>query len=133
MTLNLDINPDTAVARERLFQDYIHEYQVLLTEVPNLANKLAIYLIQNDEHWYPGHINVDVAKIYDNCCKNNLTIAKNCVLKKSIVYFPMTTRVFIKANYLNEVRNAVCAKGQVTSIGNSIDPSNFKEIGTKNY
>jgi hypothetical protein len=90
---------------------------VLSTEVLNLINKLIIYLIQNDEHWYPGHINVEVAEIYDNCCKNNLTVAKNYVLKKSLVYFLLTTRVFfIQANYLKEVRNAVCAKGQVTSI-----------------
>jgi hypothetical protein len=50
MTLDLSINSDPAVARERIFQDYLHECQVLLTEVPKLAEKLAIYLIQNDEH-----------------------------------------------------------------------------------
>jgi hypothetical protein len=81
MTLDLSINPDPAIARERLYQDYLHECQVLLVEVSSLAEKLAIYLTQNDQHWYPGHINVDVAEIYDNCCKNNLTIAKNYVLK----------------------------------------------------
>jgi hypothetical protein len=127
MTSNLDINPDMAIARERLFQDYIHECQVLLTEIPNLADRLAIYLIQNDEHWYPGHINVEVAEIYDNCCKNNLIVVKNYVLKKSLVYFPMTTRVFMKSNHSENIRNGVCSKGQVICIGNSIDPSNFKK------
>jgi hypothetical protein len=45
----------------------------------------------------------------------------------------MTARVFIKSNHSNEVRNGICAKGQVISIGNSIDPSNFKEIWTRDY
>jgi hypothetical protein len=27
----------------------------------------------------------------------------------------------------------VCAKGQVINMGNAVDPSNFKEIGTQNY
>jgi hypothetical protein len=31
------------------------------------------------------------------------------------------------------MRFGISTKGQVISIGNSIDPSNFKEIGTKNY
>jgi hypothetical protein len=43
MTLELNINPDPAVARERLFHDYLHECQVLLSEVPNLAERLAIH------------------------------------------------------------------------------------------
>jgi hypothetical protein len=99
----------------------------------SLAEKVAIYLIQNDEHWYPGHINIDISELYDKCFENNLTVAKNCVLKKSLTYFPMTTRVFMKSNHSEHVRNGLCAKGQVISIGNSIDPSNFKEIGTRDY
>jgi hypothetical protein len=102
MTLDLSINP----VREKLFQDYLHECQILLTEVPNLAEKMTIYLIQNDEHWYPGHINVDV---------------------------PMTTNIFMKSNFSNQVKNGTCAKVQVINIGNLIDSLNFKEIGTKNY
>jgi hypothetical protein len=133
MTLDLSINPDPAVAREKLFQDYLDECQVLLTEVPSLAGKLAIYLIQNDEHWYPGHVNVDVSELYDKCFENSLSIAMNCVLKKGLSYFPMTTRVFMRSNNSNRIRNAVCIRGQIISIGNSIDPSNFKEIGTKDY
>jgi hypothetical protein len=129
----LNINPDPAVARERLFQDYLHECQVLLSEVPNLAERLAIHLIQNDEHWYPGHINEDFAKLYDKCFKNYLTLAKNCVLKKSLTYFPMTTRVFMKSNHSENIRSGVCAKVQVICIGNSIDPFNFKEVGTLDY
>jgi hypothetical protein len=105
MTLDLNLNPDPAIARKRLFQDYLHECQVLLTEVPKLAEKLSIYLIQNDEHWYPGHINVDVPELYDKCFENNLTLTKNCVLKKSLSYFPMTTRVFMKSNHSNYMRN----------------------------
>jgi hypothetical protein len=45
----------------------------------------------------------------------------------------MTTRVFIKSNHSEESKNGVCAKGQVINIGNSIGPSNFKEIRTKDY
>jgi hypothetical protein len=133
MTSELNINPDPAIARERLFQDYLHECQVLLSEVPNLAERLAIHLIQNDEHWYPGRINEDFAKLYDKRFENHLTLAKNCVLKKSLTYFPMTTRVFMKSNHSVNMRNGVCVKGYVICIGNSIDPSNFKEIGTLDY
>jgi hypothetical protein len=117
MTLDLSINPDPAVVQERMYQDYLHECQVLLTEVPSLAEKLAIYLIQNDQHWCPGHINVDVSEMYDKCFENNLTFTKNCVLKKSLTYFPMTTRVFMNSNHSNQIRSGVCAKGQVISIG----------------
>jgi hypothetical protein len=81
-----NFNPDLAVAWERINQDYLHECQVLLTEVASLAEKLAIYLIQNDQHWCPGHINVDVSELYDECFENNLTLTKNCVLKKSLTY-----------------------------------------------
>jgi hypothetical protein len=45
----------------------------------------------------------------------------------------MTTRVYIKSNHSNNIKSGVCAKGQVICIGNSIDPSNFKEVGTKDY
>jgi hypothetical protein len=79
------------------------------------------------------NINLDFVELYDKCFENNLTLAKNCVLKKSLTYFPLTTRVFIKSNHSEHIRNGVCAKGLVISIGNSIDPSNFKEIGTQAY
>jgi hypothetical protein len=64
---------------------------------------------------YPlnGHINVDVPEMYDKCFENNLTVTKNCVPKKSLVYFPMTTNVFIKSNFSNRIRNGTCDKGQV--------------------
>jgi hypothetical protein len=39
----------------------------------------------------------------------------------------------MKSNHSNYVRNGICAKGQVISIGNSIDPSNFKKIGMRDY
>jgi hypothetical protein len=34
---------------------------------------------------------------------------------------------------MDTMRSGISTKGQVISIGNSIDLSNFKEIGTKNY
>jgi hypothetical protein len=34
---------------------------------------------------------------------------------------------------MDRMRSGISIKGEVISIGNSIDPSNFKEIGTKNY
>jgi hypothetical protein len=58
MIVSLSINTDPAIARERIYQDYIHECQMLLLEVPKLAEKLATYLIQKDQHWFPVHINV---------------------------------------------------------------------------
>jgi hypothetical protein len=47
MTLNLNINPDPAIAREKIYQNYIHECQMFLVEVPKLAEKLATYLNLN--------------------------------------------------------------------------------------
>jgi hypothetical protein len=51
------------------------------------------------------------------------------MLRKSLTYFSMTSRVTVNSNH----SDMVSTKGQVISIGNSIDPSNFKEIGTRNY
>jgi hypothetical protein len=45
----------------------------------------------------------------------------------------MTSRVIMNLNHSNIIRSKINTKSQVISIGNSIDPSNFKEIGTKNY
>jgi hypothetical protein len=75
MTSLLNINPDLSIARERIYQDYLHECQMLLVEVPKLAEKLAIYLIQRDQHWFPMHVNVDVFETYDKCFQENLTPA----------------------------------------------------------
>jgi hypothetical protein len=125
MTLDLSVYPDPAIARERIYQDYLHECQVLLVEVPSLAEKLAVYLIQRDQHWFLAHVNIDVSEIYDKCFENNLTFTKNCVLKKSLTYFPMTTRVTMNSNHSNMARSGISTKGQVISIGNSIDPSNL--------
>jgi hypothetical protein len=79
LRMNLNINPDPSIARERIYQDYIHECQMLLVEVPSLAEKLAIYLIQKDQHWFLAHVNIDVSKVYDKCFQENLTLTKNCV------------------------------------------------------
>jgi hypothetical protein len=90
---------------------------------------LAIYLIQRDQHWFLAHVNIDVSEVYDTCFQENLTLTKNCILRKSLTYFPMTSRVTVNSNHSNMVRSGIRTKGQVISIGNSIDPSNFKEIG----
>jgi hypothetical protein len=74
MTVSLNINPDLAIAWERVYQDYIHECQMLLIEVSKLAEKLATYLIQKDQHWFPAHVNMDVSAIYDKCFKENFHI-----------------------------------------------------------
>jgi hypothetical protein len=37
------------------------------------------------------------------------------------------------SSHSDYARNGISTKGQVMSIGNSIDPSNFKEVGTKTY
>jgi hypothetical protein len=41
--------------------------------------------------------------------------------------------IFMNSNHSNYVRSGIGTKGQVISIGNSIDLSNFKEIGTRDY
>jgi hypothetical protein len=83
MIVSLNINPDPAIAGERVYQNYIHECQMLLIKVPELAEKLATYLIQKDQHWFPAHVNIEMSAIYDKCFKENLTLTKNCVLRKS--------------------------------------------------
>jgi hypothetical protein len=44
--LDIVVNPDLAIAKDRLYQDYIQKYQILLIERPDLAKKLAIDLIK---------------------------------------------------------------------------------------
>jgi hypothetical protein len=45
MLVNSVVNPDLAIAKERLYQDYIQECQILLIERLDLAKKLLIDLI----------------------------------------------------------------------------------------
>jgi ribosomal protein S8E len=45
----------------------------------------------------------------------------------------MTSRITMNSNHSNYVRSGISTKGQVISIGNLIDFSNFKKIGTRNY
>jgi hypothetical protein len=71
-----------------------------------------------------------ISATYGKCFKENLTLTKNCVLRKSLAYFPMSSR---NSYYFDVIRSGVSTKGQVISIGNFIDPTNFKEIGTKKY
>jgi hypothetical protein len=59
--VSLNINTDPAIARKRIYQDYIHGCQMLLIEVPKLAEKLATYLIQKDQHWFSAHVNIDIS------------------------------------------------------------------------
>jgi hypothetical protein len=74
---------------------------MFLVEVPKLAQKLTIYFIQKDQHWFPAHVNVDVSEVYDKCFKEILILTKNCFLRKSLAYFPMTSRVTL--NEYNEI------------------------------
>jgi hypothetical protein len=101
---------------------------MLLVEVLNLAKKLATY-----QHWFPVHVNIEISAAYDKCFKENLMTTKNCVLKKSLTYIPMSFKITLNSNYSNMIRSGISTKGQVISIENSINPTHFKEIGTKNY
>jgi hypothetical protein len=49
MLVNSIVNPDLAIAKERLYQDYIQECQILLSERPDLAKKLALDLILREQ------------------------------------------------------------------------------------
>jgi hypothetical protein len=45
--IELLINPDLTIAKERLYQDYIYECKFLLEKKPEMANKFAKKLIGN--------------------------------------------------------------------------------------
>jgi hypothetical protein len=45
----------------------------------------------------------------------------------------MSSKITLNLNHFDVIRSGVSTKGQVVSIGKFIDPTNFKEIGTKNY
>jgi hypothetical protein len=100
----LNINLDPAIAWERIYQDYIHECQMLLVEVPKLVEKLMTYLIQKDQHWFPAYVNVYISEVYDKCFKEILTLTKNCVLRKNLAYFPMTSKVSLNSNHMDTMR-----------------------------
>jgi hypothetical protein len=40
MLVNSLVNPDSAIAKERPYQNYIQKHQILLVEKPDLAKKL---------------------------------------------------------------------------------------------
>jgi hypothetical protein len=68
MLVNLIVNPNLAIAKERLYQDYMQECQVLLTERPDLAKKLTINLILREQAWFPSHLDtgeIGIGQIYD--------------------------------------------------------------------
>jgi hypothetical protein len=56
MLVNSIVNPDLAIAKERLYQDYIQECQILLNERPDLVKKLAIDLILREQAWFLSHL-----------------------------------------------------------------------------
>jgi hypothetical protein len=113
MTISLNINPNLALARERVHQDYIHECQMLLIEVPKLAKKLATYLIQKEQHWFPDHVNIKTSATYDKCFKENLKITKNYVLRKSLAYILMSSRIILNSNYTDMIRSGISTKGHI--------------------
>jgi hypothetical protein len=51
MTVSLSINLDPAIAWERIYQNYIHECEMLLIEVAKLAEKLAKISIIYDKYF----------------------------------------------------------------------------------
>jgi hypothetical protein len=58
MLVNLVVNPDLAIAKERLYQDYFQDCQILLSERPDLAKKLAIDLILREQAWFASHVDI---------------------------------------------------------------------------
>jgi hypothetical protein len=79
MTSILNINPDLAITQERIYQDYIHECQILLVKVPSLAEKLAIYLIQRDQHWFLAHVNIDLLETEFHEVISGLLLSDRCI------------------------------------------------------
>jgi hypothetical protein len=95
---------------------------MLLVEVPKFVEKLVTYLMQQDQHWFPAHVNIEVSEVYDKCFKENLTLTNNCILRKSLAYFPMTSRVTLTSNHMDTMRSGISTKGQVIGIENLINP-----------
>jgi hypothetical protein len=90
------VNPDPALAKERLYQDYIQECQILLVERPYLAKKLAIDLILREQAWFPSHIDTGengIIQIYDKYFKENILKAKNYFFRLNLVPSTFSTRI----------------------------------------
>jgi hypothetical protein len=90
LLINSLVNPDPAIAKKRLYQDYIQECQILLVERPDLAKKLAIDLILREQAWFPRHINTnnnEIIQMYEKCFQENKNIlkTKNYLLKLNLV------------------------------------------------
>jgi hypothetical protein len=52
----------------------------------------------------------EISEAYDKCFKENLTIIKNCVLRKSLAYIPMSSRITLNSNYTDIIRSGNCVK-----------------------
>jgi hypothetical protein len=58
MSYYFSCNLDPTIAKERLYQDYVQQCQILLIERPKLTKKLAIDLILRKQAWFPNHIDI---------------------------------------------------------------------------
>jgi hypothetical protein len=88
MLVNSVVNSDLAIAKERLYQDYIQECQILLIERPELAKKLAIDLILREQAWFPSHLDtreIGISQLYDKCFQENISNVKNYLLRLNLV------------------------------------------------
>jgi hypothetical protein len=75
MLVNSIVNPDLAIAKKRLYQDYIQECKILLTEKPDLAKRLSMNLIQKEQAWFPNKINtrkIGINQLYIKCFQENI-------------------------------------------------------------
>jgi hypothetical protein len=82
------VNPDLTIAKERLYQDYIQECQILLTERLDLAKKLAIDLILKKQALFPNHLDtreIGISQLYDKCFQENISIVKIYILRFNLI------------------------------------------------
>jgi hypothetical protein len=88
MLVSLLVNPNPAIAKKKLYQNYIQGCQILLVERPDLVKKLAIDLILREQAWFPSHLdteNIGIIQIYDKCFQENILEAKNYLLRLNLV------------------------------------------------
>jgi hypothetical protein len=58
---------------------------------------------------------------------------KNYLLRLNLVQSTFSSRIQFESNWSEGIRSGTSVKGFLVNINSAIDPSAYKEIGTKNY
>jgi hypothetical protein len=95
MLVNSLVSPDLVIDKERLYQNYIQECQILLVEKGQIVKKLVIDLILRKQARFPSHLDtgdIGISQIYDKCFHENILDVKDYLFRLNLVQSTFSLR-----------------------------------------